>query len=253
MKRLQRRLKYETESALDRILEILFPPRCFVCDRLLDTLDIRAGRKIHRVCRGKLEPVKQPFCFHCGCPLPDEGAEYCSDCRRKHSCIEQGRALFVYRGTILKSMYRFKYANRRRYAAFLAEEAAARYGDWFKEKEIEVIVPVPMFRKKKRQRGYNQAELLARELGRQMQIPVCTNAVLRIRNTKPQKKLGSRERQDNLKDAFAVSGQWNISQTVLLIDDIYTTGSTIHRIAKLLKKAGVQKVFFLTISIGQDK
>ena len=251
MKRLQRRLKYETESALDRILEILFLPRCFVCDRLLDTLDIRAGRKIHRVCRGKLEPVKQPFCFHCGCPLPDEGAEYCSDCRRKHSCIEQGRALFVYGGTILKSMYRFKYANRRRYAAFLAEEAAARYGDWFKEKEIEVIVPVPMFRKKKRQRGYNQAELFARKISEYTGIPCKSHMVRRIRNTLPQKELGDREREKNVKSAFQISDFVVQHKKILIVDDIYTTGATVEAVAEVLHKAGVEQIYVLSACIGK--
>ena len=118
---------------------------------------------------------------------------------------------------------------------------------------IEAVVPVPLHSSRRRKRGFNQAELLARELGRRMQIPVYARAVFRIRNTRPQKQLDGRERQENLKGAFAVSKRWNCPKSVLLVDDIYTTGSTIHRIAGLLKKAGVQKVYFMTISIGQDK
>ena len=204
-------------------------------------------------CRGSLPYVEEPCCMKCGKPLKIEEQEYCRDCSRIPRAYEQGRSVWIHRGNVAQAIYQFKFHNKRYYAPIFAGEMAKKCGEWICRCGIETIIPVPLHPARRRKRGFNQAELLARELGRQMQIPVCTNAVLRIRNTKTQKKLGSRERQDNLKDAFAVSGQWNISQTVLLIDDIYTTGSTIHRIAKLLKKAGVQKVFFLTISIGQDK
>ena len=244
-------MKYETGSVLDRILELLFPPRCFVCDRLLETSDIRAGRRIHRTCVGKLEPVKQPFCFHCGCPLPDAEMEYCDDCKRKHSYIEQGRALFVYRGAVRKAMYRFKYTNRRRYAVFLAEEAKARLMDWMSERKIEAIVPVPMFRKKEKQRGYNQAELFARELSRCTGIPCESHIVFRMRNTLPQKELGDREREKNVKSAFQTSGFVVQYKRILIVDDIYTTGATVESVAHVLHRAGAEHIFVLAACIGK--
>ena len=77
---------------------------------------------------GKLYPVVQPYCYHCGSPLADTETEYCQNCRKHRSFVAEGRSLFVYRGAVQKSMYRFKYANRRRYARFLAEEAMQRWG-----------------------------------------------------------------------------------------------------------------------------
>lgn len=126
-----------------------------------------------------------------------------------------------------------------------------QYGDWICRRQVEEIIPVPLYPSKQRRRGYNQAELLADALGRAMQIPVNKKAVFRIRRTKPQKNLDDRQREQNLRGAFGVSVQWRAPASVLLVDDIYTTGSTMHRISGMLKKAGAEKVYFLTISIGQ--
>ena len=135
MKKRQHRLKFETVSVLDNFLECIFPPRCFVCDRLLETADIRRQRNVHAACRKKLYPVVQPYCYHCGSPLADTETEYCQNCRKHRSFVAEGRSLFVYRGAVQKSMYRFKYANRRRYARFLAEEAMQRWVNWMREKK----------------------------------------------------------------------------------------------------------------------
>ena len=128
---------------------------------------------------------------------------------------------------------------------------AETFLDQVRRWEIEEIIPVPLHSSRRRARGYNQAELLADELGKRWGIPVNKKAVIRIQKTIPQKELGNRARIENLKAAFGVSKTWIPKQKVLIIDDIYTTGNTIHRVAKVLKKAGAQKVYFLTISIGQ--
>ena len=133
----------------------------------------------------------------------------------------------------------------------LPREMAVYYGKWISSKKIEAIIPVPLHPSKKRKRGFNQAEILARELSEQTGIPVYTDVLFRIRKTSPQKMLGPGERKANLKGAFAVSAKWKACRNVLLIDDIYTTGSTIERCAGMLKKAGTENVWFLTISIGQ--
>lgn len=116
---------------------------------------------------------------------------------------------------------------------------------------IDVLIPVPLHKKRKRKRGYNQAEILAKELGRITGIPVETKSVIRVRHTMPQKELSHRERRKNVKDAFETTTQCVIGKNVLLIDDIYTTGNTIDAVAKVLKEKADCKVFFFTISIGQ--
>ena len=129
-------MKFETVSVLDNFLECIFPPRCFVCDRLLETADIRRQRNVHAACRKKLYPVVQPYCYHCGSPLVDTETEYCQNCRKHRSFVAEGRSLFVYRGAVQKSMYRFKYANRRRYARFLADAKAGIVQDILLEVNI---------------------------------------------------------------------------------------------------------------------
>lgn len=106
---------------------------------------------------------------------------------------------------------------------------------------------------RKRKRGYNQAEILARELGKRTGIAVCTDRLLRIRNTRPLKLFDRKERMEVLQGAFAVRSSSDFPENILLIDDIYTSGSTMEHAAGILKRAGVQNVYFLTVSIGQER
>lgn len=126
-----------------------------------------------------------------------------------------------------------------------------RYEETIRRWGITTIIPVPLSKKRRRIRGYNQAELLARELGEKMSISVDTKHLIRVKDTVPQKKMDARGRRMNLRNAFAWRGKERIRGNVLLVDDIYTTGNTIDSAAKVLKCAGARKVYFLTISIGQ--
>ena len=207
--------------------------------------------KICSSCRKHIVYIKEPRCMKCGKPVSSVEQEFCYDCSRYNYAYDQGRSLWLHSGEAAAAIYQMKFHNKRCYAAVFAQEMAVRYGEWIRRNFVEEIIPVPLHKSRKKARGFNQAELLAEELGRIMEIPVNKKVVFRIRNTKPQKFLDDRQRQDNLKDAFGVSRTWNVKEKVLLIDDIYTTGNTIHRISSLLKRVGVQKVYFLTISIGQ--
>lgn len=189
--------------------------------------------------------------MRCGKPVQTVEQEYCADCRRQQYAFNQGRSVWIHRKPVTHGIYQFKFHNKRYYAKIFAGEMAEQYGGWLRRSGIDIILPVPLHSSKRRRRGVNQAELLAEELGQLTGIPVNNQVVYRIRKTRPQKKLNHMERQNNLKGAFGVSSAWKPCKNVLIVDDIYTTGNTIHRIAKVLKKAGVQKVYFLTISIGQ--
>lgn len=207
-------------------------------------------------CRGKIIPVSAgAYCLHCGKPLEDELEEYCPDCRknipRTGSAADQGRSLWVHREPVSGAVYRFKYKNRRRFGRVFAQELADSYIGQIRRWKIEEIIPVPLHPSRRRKRGFNQAEILALELGERCGLSVRTDVLYRVRKTAPQKILGQRERIKNLHGAFGVSKNWKPCKNVLLIDDIYTTGATLEHASRVLKKAGVQKVFFLTISIGQ--
>jgi len=234
------------ESMVELILSIFFPRRCPICDRT-----IAYGQKICEDCVEKLVCIAEPVCKKCGKQLENERQEYCGDCMKKEHYFTQGKAVFSYQKEMKLSMYRFKYANRREYATFYAEWAMERYGEWIRKRGIEVIIPVPMFAGKRRNRGYNQAEVFAKELSDVVRIPVDKNLVKRVKNTKPLKTLTERQRKDNLKGAFQVGANIVKYSKILLVDDIYTTGATIDAVAEVLREAGIKEVYFLSVCIGE--
>lgn len=162
----------------------------------------------------------------------------------------RGFSVFEYR-SIAPSVYRFKYRGRQEYAQFYAKETAKRLGKQLKALGIEAVIPVPMYEAKKNKRGYNQAEVFAREISKNLGIKEYEKIIKRISNTRPMKELSARDRRNNLKKAFII-GQNDVKfKCILIIDDIYTTGSTIDEIAHEFRMKGVRDIYFLTLSIGQ--
>ena len=233
-------------------VDLLFPRRCPLCDDVLPVFEIsQESACVCPECKKKLKIVKEPVCKKCGKPLERERAEYCLDCVKKRHVFVQGKAVFEYCGDLQQSLYRFKYANRREYADFYAAEAAKRYEKWIKQHNIQVIVPIPLYKKKQKKRGYNQAEVFAKALGEKIGIPVCTDLLTREKNTIPQKELNETERKNNLKNAFKITKNIVQLSYILLVDDIYTTGSTIDAAATVLREAGCKYIYFICVSIGR--
>lgn len=236
----------------EKMVDILYPRRCLVCDEILEA----AEEDIHPRCEKYVMRIQGPTCMHCGRPVVMETAEYCFDCTRKKKygfecTFDQGKSLLLYQGAVKKTMYRFKYSNKREYAVSFAAIAVEQVGEWIEQCQIEAIIPVPMFRKKQSRRGYNQAEVFAKCLSGQGGIPVEKGLVIRVKDTTPMKELNDIERKNNLKNAFQMKKNIVKYRRVLLVDDIYTTGSTADEVSRVLKEAGVEKVFFLSICMGQ--
>lgn len=202
-------------------------------------------------CTRKIRPVTEPFCMKCGKPLSKEEAEYCTDCSRKPHVFEKGRAALEYDARMRVSIGRFKYKNRREYADYYVQELVKNCGSALRRWEPEALIPIPLHKSRQRKRGFNQAELVARGLGKKLGIPVVGDWMIRARKTKPQKELSDLERKQNLKNAFQLSRGDVRLKKVVLIDDIYTTGSTMDAAAELLLENGVEKVYFLSICIGR--
>ncbi len=191
-------------------------------------------------------------CKRCGRPLRTETEEYCQDCKERKHRYDRGVSLYIYGDTVRKSIARFKYHNRREYADSFAEEICRHLGRELRSFEADALIPVPVSRRKRRKRGFNQAELLADGIGKHLGLPVYRDLVRRIRDTVPQKDLNRSERQKNLKRAFKMAENVVKLQSVIIVDDIYTTGSTIDEMAAVLKSGGVRRVYFVTLATGSS-
>lgn len=226
------------------LIRMVYPLRCPVCDGIV----AQPGERICAGCLGGLKLLTPPWCMKCGKKV-EEGEEYCTDCREREHIYDRGRALYEY-DSAAQSIYRFKYGGRREYAGFYGEQMAEYLGGFIRSINPDALVPIPLHRRRKAHRGYNQAELLALALGEKMNIPVYPRLLTRVRDTIPQKKLNPGERQNNLKKAFNISGNDVKLKITVVIDDIYTTGTTIDEAARALKEAGADKVYFIALACG---
>ncbi|MCM1268650.1 MAG: ComF family protein [Bacteroidales bacterium] len=239
-------MKSHLRAVAESALTLFYPRRCPVCDE-----PVKPWNAL--ICKGCAHlPVytEPPFCMKCGKHLSSGEKEYCKDCARHSHLFDRGRALFDYK-SVSASLARFKYAGRREYAAFYASCMAAHLGGFIRDCGAQALVPVPLHKSRQRRRGYNQAEALARELSALTGIPVMADWIVRIEKTAPMKDLSARERENNLKRAFKIRKNDVKLSTVIIIDDIYTTGSTVDAVSRELKKVGVQRIYFLTLAIGK--
>lgn len=232
------------EKALAGVLQLLFPLRCPVCDGIV----VPAGEKICLECIGKLKLLTPPWCMKCGKKLAQEG-EFCADCRRREHAFDRGRALYAYESAA-GSIYRFKYGGRREYADFFGEQMAEYLGNFIRNVQPDALIPIPLHRKRMAARGYNQALLLAEAVGSRLGVPVYPDFLVRVKNTAPLKYENPKERQNNLKKAFNIARNDVKLERVVVVDDIYTTGSTMDEAAGTLKEAGVEEVYFIALASG---
>lgn len=229
----------------EMLIGLLYPAHCPVCDEVLSG---RAGG-ICTPCRARLRTVGDPYCVKCGKPLHDGQLVYCHDCSTTKHMFTRGRSLFYYED-IRESVYRFKYEGRQEYASFYADEAVRVLGEEILAWHAEALIPIPLNKAKLKKRGYNQAALFAEALSERLGIPVLKGALVRERNTVPQKGLNREERQKNLKKAFKFIQNDVKLKTIILIDDIFTTGSTVDAAGALLQQAGVADIYVITLASG---
>ena len=238
------------DSILRFVVNLLYPRRCPVCGGIV----FPEKNLIHPSCMSKLSPVKSPSCKKCGKEVIGEQAEYCYDCSRHPHTFECGMALLNYNEAAKASMAAIKYKNRREYLDFYADALDYRFRKTILRLHPAVLIPVPVHPSRRRKRGFNQAEELAGRLSLRWNIPVDKKLLIRKKKTAPQRGLNPAERLKNLREAFVVDEEYGmtagIPETVLLVDDIYTTGSTVEACTRALRKAGVRRVFVVVICIG---
>jgi ComF family protein len=226
-------------TVLKRVaLDLLFPRWCIGCGR--------EGGYICRTCRQRLPVITLPICPVCG--RPQAQGVLCGDCRDTPVQIDGIRAPFVFDGIIRQAIHELKYRNLRALASLLA----GWLYDYLVAKPLpaDVLVPVPLHRKRLRDRGYNQSALLAKELGRLSGLPVVVDNLVRRRYAVPQaRSAGIAERQRNVAAAFACPDGRFRGKQVLLIDDVSTSGATLDACAGVLKDSGAATVWGLVIAL----
>ncbi len=227
------------------IWSLLYPRRCVVCDEIVE----ERNSYVCAVCRDKLVYVREPQCMKCGKQL-EENEEYCRDCQQMDHEYIQGNALYDY-GSVADSIFRFKNLGRVEYADFFAQELYIHKKNWLHAIRPDALVPVPIHKARMHRRGYNQAGELAERLAPYIGIPVCTDLVQRVKNTDALKNLTHAERQNNLKKAFKIVQNDVKLNTIVIIDDIYTTGSTIDEIGKTIHEVCPCKIYYLALAIGR--
>ncbi|MFC1846777.1 ComF family protein [Chloroflexota bacterium] len=218
-------------------LGLLFPCWCLGCGR--------EGSLICADCRLKLPEIKPPLCPRCGMPQP--GGILCAGCLNHKPKIDGIRSVFRFEGIMRQAIHRFKYNNLRA----IAKPLARLLGDYLATYPLtaEVIVPVPLHRRRLRERGYNQSELLAKELGKITGLPLIKGGLFRQQLSQPQARAASAvERRKNVAGAFICRGDNLKDKSILLIDDVATSGATLDACAAALKAAGGGKVWGLTLA-----
>ena len=215
-----------------------------VCTNILPLYQDK--RWICEGCTELLTPIASPVCINCGAPIEEDEAQ-CASCRKRKR-VFSNTAIFVYDDVIRDVIHRFKYNNCPRYAQGLAKIAIDSLGAGYFE-GVEALVPVPMYIKKRRKRGYNQAEELASAFSALTNVPTIYGYLKRIRDTRPQAGLTPAERANNLRGAFALGKKVEL-KSFLLIDDIYTTGETLDVCVDLLKQGGAEQIRCLTLAVA---
>ena len=218
-----------------KLLDLIFPKRCIFCNT-----PVYSGQPYCEQCIS-LIPFAREICPVCG-------KNPCI-CGRKQLAFSGVSAVFFYELGAENAIRQLKFHERVSYAAPLANYLYYKLLQCDFYPEVDVIIPVPMSKKAEHERGYNQSVLLAKGLAKKSGIPVCTEVLIKMKDTKKQHDLGQRERQENLKGAFQVFNPHLVAgKTVLLCDDVYTTGATFDECARTLLAFGAAKVFCIAVA-----
>ncbi len=233
----------QTVSALvDPVLAVVFPASCPVC---AEPLARPTRGPLCEPCWGGVARKPRTSC-RCGQSLPAT-ATHCGRCRRGLSPLELGFSLGPYEGPLRAAVHELKYHGRRRVAGRLAEAMAAGGAARAVLSVGAVLVPVPLHPRRRRERGFNQAELLAGELARRLDLELAPVALVRRADTPTQTGLSAAQRRRNVAGAFAVRCRAQIAgRVIVLVDDVVTTGATARACAQALRDAGAKAVRLLS-------
>jgi len=236
-------------------LDLVFPALCPVCQATLDAdrRDPLCGRCWHAIAR-----LGSPGCDVCGAAAPSalatdapERVRHAPPSRRCWACTtnppayDYARSAASYEGAVREALHAFKFSGKRALARPLGDLALECLASL--PAEIEAVIPVPLAPERERERGFNQATLLAERIARRLAVPTKPGWLARVRATRPQSDLSAAERRRNVQDAFRASRRV-AGRHVLVVDDILTTGATLGECARVLRAAGARRIGVLTVA-----
>ena len=241
---------HRLEVFFHSLFSVLFPDQCRVCDQPLAEF---TRVPVCRSCMDGLRPLRAAagLCHLCGIPRQAMMGELCERCASGEYDFAQARSFGAYEGVLRKVLHLFKYQGMRLLAAPLAERMARVFNqERWGQAGFHGLVAVPLAPARLRQRGYNQAELLARHLGRRIGLPVLKETCRRVRATAVQTGLTRPQRLENVRGAFAPGPRAALvaGRDLLLVDDVLTTGATLSACARALRQAGARRVSALTVA-----
>ena len=229
-------LRQYWQETTKSLLNLLFPPRCVTCHQ--------SGSWLCPACQDRIEFIRPPVCPRCG--RPTSMSRLCSSCQQAPLQIDAILAVGYLEGTLRTAIHRFKYSHIRPLAAPLGQLMSQYLLQ--NQPPVDVVVPVPLHPHRLRERGYNQAALLAKEMEKALGLPLLEDALLRVRSTIPQVGLSARERRDNVRGAFHCADTRLKGQRILLIDDVCTTGATLEACCFALRERGAGVVWGLVLA-----
>ncbi|MBU2054084.1 MAG: ComF family protein [Proteobacteria bacterium] len=236
------------KEVLTGLADVIFPPRCLTCGVILERHD---SLPFCPPCLSGIRFIRSPLCSRCGVPfsLPEGADHLCGDCLVTQRPYAIARAVGYYEETLLTAIHLFKYRGRMGIGEVLGRIMADFAGVIWDMKVFSLLLPVPLHRKRLQERGFNQAVILARSLSKRFSIPLDFMTLRREVPTAPQVGLGLEERWANVRGAFAVRKPEKIAgRRVLLVDDVFTTGSTLSECAAVLMQAEAEAVAVLTLA-----
>ena len=246
--------KDKRKSLPERITDLIFPGDiyCAGCGK-----PIRRGQ-LYSLCSECIDSIKwanRRTCRICGKPLESwYPSDVCSGCTGTVRHTDGGVVCFIYQGCVREMIHALKYSGKAYLARILGQILADKIT--YERLGFDICIPVPMFAEKEEKRGYNQAELIARFMCEILGKPCRQELLVRTRDTAPMNRLSAKARRRNIKGAFSVPKKYESileGKTVLLVDDIYTTGSTVNTCAAELKRAGASKVFTAVMASGRNQ
>ncbi len=231
------------KNMLNNFLNILFPETCPVCQ---GPAKEHAIAPICAHCWQAVSPYEGPACARCGKPLVSDVSTTCGECLQDEPAFTSAWSFGLYEGALKKAINLLKYHNVKRLSKPLSDIIIP-----VKTPAVDAVVPVPLYEKRLRQREYNQSALLAKYLAESLGVAVMLNCLVKVRDTVPQVGLRSRERRRNLKNAFIVKQRELVEgKNIMLVDDVVTTGATVRECSRVLKKAGVENIYVVTLAHG---